>query len=230
MTDPAFPDPDRRNPLAEDCRECPALVAARNRICWGVGPRDASLVVVGEAPAAGSPDADRWQGGNWTGMAYSGGRSGKKIRGMVADLGFAEDAYYTNAVKCFPSAAIPHDDPEAATELDCPPHETDNREPHPEERANCRPFLVREIEQVAPDCVVTTGKHATQSLFSLDGREADGFLDLVGEVQRLPSLDPPVFPVLHPSYQEVWISRLGHSRESYLESIGVALAGVVGDE
>ena len=53
MSDLEFPDPDLQNSLAEDCRKCPALVAARERICWGVGPREASVLVVGEAPAAG---------------------------------------------------------------------------------------------------------------------------------------------------------------------------------
>ncbi|MFD1513285.1 uracil-DNA glycosylase [Halomarina rubra] len=219
---PTFPDADQRLPLAEDCRRCPALVAARNRICWGAGPRDAALVVVGEAPAAGSPDAERWRGGNWTGMAYSGGRSGKKIRTMVEELG--HEAYYTNAVKCFPSAAIPHGDPEAAATLDRPCHETDNREPHPEERANCRPYLREEVERIDPDCVLATGRHATESLLAVEGRTVDGFLDLVLERQNCPTLGVPVLPVLHPSYQEVWIARLGYDRESYLAAIDDALA------
>nr|WP_282594565.1 uracil-DNA glycosylase [Halomarina salina] len=210
--------------MAEDCRRCPALAAARERICWGAGPRDAALVVVGEAPAAGSPDAERWRGGNWTGMAYTGQRSGRKIRTMVEELG--HEAYYTNAVKCFPSAAIPHDDPEAAADLDCPTHETDNREPHPEERANCRPFLREELDRIAPDCVLATGKHATQSLLAVEGRTVDGFLDLVLTVQECPTLGVPVLPILHPSYQEVWMGRLGYDRESYLAAIGEALAAL----
>jgi DNA polymerase len=220
--DPEFPDPEHRNPLAEDCRRCPALAAARNRICWGAGPEEADLVVVGEAPAAGEPEVDRWKGGNWTGMAYSGRRSGRKIRAMVEELG--REAYYTNAVKCFPSAAVPAGDPEAAAALDRPPHETDNREPSPEERANCRSYLRREIEQVAPECVLATGKHATQSLLAVEDRTVEGFLDLVLEVQPCPTLGVPVLPVFHPSYQEVWISRLGHDRASYLAAVDEALA------
>jgi len=221
VSDPSFPDPDDRLPLSDDCRRCPALVATRNRICWGAGPRDATLVVVGEAPAAGSPDAERWRGGNWTGMAYSGGRSGKKIRAMVEELG--HDAYYTNAVKCFPSAAVPHGDPGAAERLDRPCHETDNREPHREERSNCRPFLREEVDRIAPDCVLATGRHATQSLLAVEDRTVDGFLDLVCEPQACPTLGVPVLPILHPSYQEVWIARLGHDRESYLGAIADAL-------
>jgi DNA polymerase len=224
VTDPTFPDPDERLPLAEDCRRCPALVAARERICWGVCPRDAALVVVGEAPAAGTPDAERWQGGNWTGMAYSGRRSGRKIRAMVEELG--HEAYYTNAVKCFPSAAVPRGDPEAAAALDRPAHETDDRDPAPEERANCRPFLREELDRVAPDCVLATGRHATRSLLAVEGRTVDGFLDLVCEPQRCPTLGVPVLPILHPSYQEVWISRLGHDRASYLAAVDDALAAL----
>jgi uracil-DNA glycosylase len=56
-----FPDHDSRNVLAEDCRRCPALVEARERISWGNGPLDAALVVVGEAPGAGDPDADSYR-------------------------------------------------------------------------------------------------------------------------------------------------------------------------
>ncbi len=40
-----YPDTDERLALAENCERCPDLVACRNRISWGVGPRDASVVV-----------------------------------------------------------------------------------------------------------------------------------------------------------------------------------------
>lgn len=199
---PEHPTPGRRNPLATDCRRCPALVAARTCISWGVGPLDASLVVVGEAPGAGDATRERWQGGNHSGMAYTSAASGRKVRTMVADLGFAGDAYYTNAVKCHPPG---------------------DRDPTAEERANCRPYLRTELERVDPDCVLATGKHATQSLFAVEGREVDGFLDLVLTPVRVEGLDPPVLPLLHPSYQEVWLSRLGYDRESYLDAIAETL-------
>ena len=225
MPNPDFPDPASSNPLAAECLRCPALVAARERICWGVGPRDASVVVVGEAPAAGEPDADRWQGGNWTGMAYTGRHSGRKIREMCEQLSL-EEAYFTNAVKCFPSAAIEPvetgrenaggtDGIDRIDEAD----ETDNREPTAEERANCRPYLRREIEEVDPACVLATGGHATRSLLAVENRTVESFLDLILEVQDCPTLEVPVLPVLHPSYQEVWISRLGYSYGGYVEAV-----------
>jgi DNA polymerase len=221
VSDPDFPDPGSKNALAADCRRCPALVAARERICWGVGPREASIVVVGEAPAAGEPDAERWQGGNRTGMAYTGRRSGRKIRGMTEELDI-QNAYYTNAVKCFPSAAI--EPGETACEKS--PRETDNREPVPEERANCRPYLRREIETIDPECVIATGKHATQSLLAVEDRTVENFLDFVLATQNCPTLGVPVLPILHPSYQEVWISRLGYTYEEYLDAIGERLGAI----
>ncbi|WP_255151117.1 uracil-DNA glycosylase [Halorarius halobius] len=200
MTEPRFPDADEQTPLAEDCRRCPALCEARTRISWGVGPSDASLVVVGEAPAAGAPDADRWRGGNLTGMAYTSRASGRKIRRMMADLGYAGDCYYTNAVKC---------------------HPPENRDPTPEERANCRPYLLTEVARVGPDAILTTGKHATRSVFAADSRSLDGFLDAV--LVPVETDLGRVIPLLHPSYQEVWLSRLGHSRESYLAELDALL-------
>lgn len=203
---PTFPDAP--NALAEDCQRCPALVEDRECISWGNGPHDARIVVVGEAPGAGDPDADRWRGGNWTGMAYTSRHSGRRIRDVLADAGFPA-CYFTNAVKCFPADG-----------------EGSNREPTPEERAHCRPYLRTEIEQVGPDAVVPTGKHATQSVLALTDHDLDGFLDSVLDTLSAPTLGATVVPLVHPSYQDVWIDRLGYSPESYRDAIADTLAGV----
>lgn len=204
---PEFPDPDSRNVLAPDCRRCPDLVESRERISWGNGPRDASLVVVGEAPGTGNPDADRWRGGNWTGLAYTSRHSGRRVRELLADVGFdRSDCYFTNAVKCLPSDG------------------SDTREPTATERANCRPYLRREIETIDPRAVVATGKHATSSVLAMVGRDLDGFLDRVLDPIPCPSLSTTLVPVVHPSYQDVWISRLGHTPESYRETLRETIA------
>jgi uracil-DNA glycosylase family 4 len=205
---PNFPDSSLRKPLADDCRKCPALCAARERICWGVGPRDADIVVVGEAPGAGHPNAERWKGGNLTGMAYSGRRSGKKIRTMMEEIDYP-NAYYTNAVKCFP-----------------PDGEGGNREPTETERTNCRPYLEREITDIGPRVVVGTGKHATTSLLATEDRTLDGFLETILDPVALGSLDTTLVPILHPSYQEVWLSRLDYTYEGYLDAIAETLATI----
>jgi uracil-DNA glycosylase family 4 len=205
---PQPPDTDARNPLTEECRRCPALVEGRECISWGNGPLDADVVVVGEAPGYGNPDADRWQGGNWTGLAYTSRHSGRRIRELLADAGFP-DCYYTNAVKCFPADA---EDP------------TINREPTAEERANCRPYLRAELDRVSPAAVVPTGKHATKSVLALTGRELDGFVERVLDPIECPDLRTTVVPLLHPSYQDVWVPQIGHTSESYREAIAEALA------
>jgi len=206
--DPTVPDPETRNRLATDCRRCPALAGARECIAWGNGPADADVVVVGEAPGAGDPDADRWRGGNWTGLAYTSRHSGRRVRELMAAVGHP-DAYYTNAVKCFP-----------------PDGEGSNREPTAEERANCRPYLRTELETVDPRVVVPTGRHATLSVLALagDAGAVDGFLELVLESLDPPELDARVVPVLHPSYREVWLPRIGHTADSYRARLADLLA------
>ncbi len=204
---PAFPDPDSRHVLADGCQRCPALVDARECIAWGNGPLDANLVVVGEAPAGGDPDAAQWRGGNWTGMAYTSRHSGRRIRELLADAGYGpERCYFTNAVKCFPAENLDADAPT-------------NREPTPTERAHCRPYLRTEIETVDPLAVLTTGKHATRSVLAFADSDVDSFLESVLEPIDCPPLGTTVIPLLHPSYQAVWLGRLGYSRDIYVEKI-----------
>nr|WP_245742116.1 uracil-DNA glycosylase [Natrinema salaciae] len=200
--------PTSRNVLEPDCARCPALAETRERISWGTGPEDASIVVVGEAPGYGDPDADRWRGGNWTGKAYTSRHSGRRIRRMLEEIGRGDDAYYTNAVKCFPASA---DDP------------TSNREPTAEERATCRTHLLTELEEIDPAVVLATGKHATKTVLAAEDRELDGFLDSVLEPVRCERLDVWLVPILHPSYQDVWIGRLGYEPAEYLEAVGETL-------
>lgn len=195
-----FPDPETRNILQPGCSRCPALAECRTEISWGNGPRDAEVMVVGEAPAAGNPDAERWLGGNHTGMAYTSRHSGRKIRDLFAAVGY--EPYFTNAVKCYPSDG-----------------QGSNREPTTEELDNCREHLVNEIEQVEPGVVVATGKHATETVLAFEGLEVEGFLDSVMEPIRCESLGVVLVPILHPSYQNIWLGRLGYEYGEYVSKL-----------
>ena len=197
--------PDSRTVLEPNCTRCPELAACRNRISWGTGPLDADVMVVGEAPGYGHPDAERWRGGNWTGMAYTTRHSGRKIRSLFADLGY--DPYFTNAVKCFPEG----DDEE-------------NREPTDDELENCFAHLRTEIARVDPSVVVPTGKHATKVLFDYESIPLEGFLDRVLSPVECERLGLTALPLLHPSYDNVWMGRLGYDRAEYVTAVGTELS------
>lgn len=199
------PDPEDRFVAREGCARCPDLVDSRTCISWGNGPRDADVFVVGEAPGAGDPDADRWRGGNRSGLAYTSRHSGRRIRRLLADAG-VDDAYYTNAVNCFPGDG-----------------DGGNREPTQAELANCRPLLERELAVVDPAVVLPTGRHATGTVFTLDGRDLDGFLETVLDPIASPALGATVVPLLHPSYRDVWAARLGYEGEEYREAVADAV-------
>ena len=209
---PAFPDSDDRLVLEPDCARCPALAASRECISWGVGPRDADVVVVGEAPGAGDPEAEQWRGGNWTGMAYTTRHSGRRVRETMAAVGYADRTFYTNAVKCFPSDGA-----------------GSNRDPTAEERETCRTHLLAEVEALDPAAVVTTGRHATESVLAADGRTVDGFVDSVLDPVRCDSLGVTVVPLLHPSYRDVWLGRLDLSLSAYRARLATLLDSLVGE-
>jgi uracil-DNA glycosylase family 4 len=116
------------------CERCPDLVASRSRIVDGVGPADADLLFVGEAPG-GTEDRE--------GEPFV-GRSGDVLDAALRDAGIDRaDVRITNCARCRPP---------------------DNRDPRAEELGNCRGYLVAEIERVDPELVVAIGKVPAEHL------------------------------------------------------------------
>lgn len=116
------------------CERCPALVESRSRIVNGVGPDDAALLFVGEAPGA-NEDAE--------GEPFV-GRSGTVLDDALRDAGLARaDVRITNCVRCRPP---------------------ENRDPTTAELANCRGYLDSELAAVDPTLVVTLGKVPSEHL------------------------------------------------------------------
>jgi len=116
------------------CERCEELVDSRSQIVNGVGPDDADLLFVGEAPGATEDEE---------GEPFV-GRSGDVLDEALRDAGLdRSDVRITNCVRCRPP---------------------DNRDPTDAELANCRGYLEREIDLVDPAVVVTLGKVPAEHL------------------------------------------------------------------
>jgi len=148
-----------------DCTLCPRLVDHRQEMArkkrrmylndhyWGrplpgYGDPEARVLIVGLAPAA--------HGGNRTGRMFTGDRSGDWLFSTLHKFGFAssptsihrndgltlQQAYITATVRCAPP---------------------DNK-PMPQERTNCLPYLMREVDLLENiSVIVALGKIAFDS-------------------------------------------------------------------
>ena len=100
----------------------------------GFGPADATVLIVGLAPAA--------HGANRTGRMFTGDRSGEVLFAALHRTGFASQPTSTHA-----GDGLRLSDIRITAPVHCAP--PDNT-PTPQERARCGPFLARELELLAP--------------------------------------------------------------------------------
>ncbi|MEL6869861.1 MAG: uracil-DNA glycosylase [Pseudomonadota bacterium] len=115
------------------CTQC-RLHETRTQSVFGVGARDARLMVVGEAPGA---EEDR------TGEPFV-GRAGKMLNAMLLAIGCERDAVFiANVVKCRPPQ---------------------NRDPRNDELRQCQNYLQQQMALVQPDVVLAVGRIAAQML------------------------------------------------------------------
>ena len=120
-----------------ECTHC-GLCQGRTQTVFGVGRRDADIMVIGEAPGA---EEDR-QGEPFV------GRAGQLLDNMLRALGYGrEQVFIANILKCRPPR---------------------NRDPEPEEVAACRPYLARQIALVQPAVILAVGRIAAQNLLDTD--------------------------------------------------------------
>ena len=120
------------------CRKC-RLCETRTNTVFGVGPRGAPLMVVGEGPGA---DEDA------RGEPFV-GRAGKLLDEMLRAIGRSRqaDTFIANVVKCRPPG---------------------NREPAEDEAEHCRPFLEQQLRLVRPKLIVALGRVVAQRLLAND--------------------------------------------------------------
>lgn len=130
----------------KNCRNC-NLGKSRTNLVFGAGNPSAWLMFVGEGPGH---DEDM------KGLPFI-GRAGKLLTNIIEAMKMKrEDVYIANIVKCHPMV-----------EPDQPQKRGNDRPPRPEEIAQCKPFLLKQIEIIKPEVICTLGTHATQSLLEI---------------------------------------------------------------
>lgn len=117
------------------CEKC-SLHASRTQTVFGVGNRQADLLVIGEAPGR---DEDL-QGEPFVGAA------GQLLTAMLKAIELQrEDVYIANILKCRPP---------------------NNRDPEPSEITNCNDYLRQQVALLQPKAIFAVGRIAAQSLLN----------------------------------------------------------------
>lgn len=116
------------------CTACSVLANCRRQTVFGEGNPQARFVFFGEGPGA---DEDR------SGRPFV-GRAGQLLTKMISACTLnREDTYILNTVKCRPPG---------------------NRNPEPEEIANCRDYYEQQLQTIRPEYIVCLGAVAAQEL------------------------------------------------------------------
>ena len=149
----------------KNCKKCTELANYRTQTVFGYGNPDADIVFIGEAPGA---DEDK------QGVPFV-GRAGQLLdeiitEGMKLRRG---DVYICNILCCRPP---------------------ENRNPNPNETANCRSFIDRILDIVKPKFICCLGAVAAQTLLGKD----DTLQSLRGEVHNYNGIS--VVCTYHPAY------------------------------
>ena len=151
------------------CTAC-KLCEMRKQAVFGTGSTQAQWLVVGEAPG----EQEDLQGEPFV------GKSGQLLDSMLRAIGLTRgdaepqrQVYIANTVKCRPPG---------------------NRNPAPDELAQCEPFLIRQLALLKPRIIIAMGRFAVQSLLRND--EPVGRLR--GRVHRYQGV--PLIVTYHPAY------------------------------
>lgn len=145
---------------------CPELAASAKNLVMGDGDVDADIVFIGEAPGKNEDE----QGLPFVGAA------GKFLNEMLDSVSLQRsDVYITNIVKYRPP---------------------NNRDPLPQEKEAFWPFLVRQLDVIAPRVLVTLGRHSME--YFLPGLRIS---QIHGEPKRIQFVERKVVivPLYHPA-------------------------------
>jgi DNA polymerase I len=161
----------------ENCKKC-NLHTCRKQVVNGVGPLDAKIVIVGEAPG---PDEDS-QGSPFV------GRAGQTLTRLLAQGGIDRNQVrIINAVRCFPK----NEDRSVQASF---------RQPTWDEIAACREYLKQEIDVIKPNVVVPVGSVALSAIMGSKSAAASTKITKVrGTEFWSEEFNCKIMPTFHPS-------------------------------
>jgi DNA polymerase len=140
------------------------LCGSRKTIVFGAGDQNAPLLFVGEAPG----DDEDIQGEPFAGEA------GQLLTKMIIAMGYKRsEVYICNLLKCRPP---------------------EDRDPSPEEIAQCLPFVLRQLQSIAPKAIVALGTFAAQTLLG----SKEPISSLRGRFHDFNGI--PLMPTFHPAF------------------------------
>ena len=148
-----------------NCQKCP-LGATRTKSVFSAGIPNDKIVLIGEAPGFNEDQ---------TGEPFV-GRAGQLLDKILESVGFSRktNIYICNTLKCRPP---------------------NNRDPLPEEKIACRPYLDKQLDILKPKIILLCGKVALTSF--IDTKE--GISKLRGKWFDGPN-GSKMMPIFHPSY------------------------------
>jgi len=150
--------------IVEQCHLC-ELSKSRHKVVFGEGNPNARLMFVGEGPGATEDN---------TGRPFV-GRAGELLKRMIENVLHLrrDEVYIANIVKCRPPK---------------------NRVPTPTEAFTCRPYLLKQIELIRPQIIMTLGTTAYRYL----SNDETPISRVRGHIIRKESY--LLIPTFHPSY------------------------------
>jgi len=166
------------------CHRCQELnVKEITESVPGFGNLHSKIVIIGQSPCRKCME---------TQIPFTGG-SGRLLDRAFQKAGMNKsDVFITNVIHC---------------------HTPGNRKSLPHEIANCRGYLLEELQIIEPKAIIPLGRDAVVSIL---GQEA--WPNLVGK--RVPHGSHIVYPRHHPSY----VMKLGHlAVESFIQSLAAVL-------
>lgn len=143
-----------------------ALAQGRTQTVFGIGNQQANLLIVGEAPGFHEDN----QGKPFV------GRAGQLLTAMLHAIGLKrEEVYIANVLKCRPP---------------------NNRDPLPEEVAQCTPYLEQQVALLQPKLILALGRYAAHYLL--------GTKTSLGQLRQqthfFRNTDIPLIVSYHPAY------------------------------